>query len=364
MKPAMTFSLNKRTIIALAIILLLLLLPLVRFGVFLTAPAGRGDNVQVFDFEQGWTLKRIAGELETKKIVSSARLFILCARLRGDTTKVQAGTYQFNDGMTPNDILGKMVSGDVYVKRFAVPEGYSIFQIGELLEGRGLFKKEAFLTECFSPTLLKEMGIAGKSVEGYLYPSTYNIPPTMGAADLIQMMVNRFDTVYGEKFAGRAKAAGISTRQVVTLASMIEKEAVEPSERPLISSVFHNRLKKGMRLQSDPTAVYGVRAFAGTVTKQDITRPSPYNTYLIGGLPPGPIGNPGSAAIEAALHPAETSYLYFVAKKDGFHFFSTSLDEHNRAVQTYLKSSATSHTMTSGATLEYHNDHPTLTGRR
>ena len=150
-------------------------------------------------------------------------------------------------------------------------------------------------------------------------------------------MVGQFDRVYGQRFAEGAKAAGLSTRDVITLASLIEKEAVAPAERPLIASVFRNRLRIGMPLQSDPTAVYGIRAFTGSVTKQDIQRNTPYNTYLIKGLPPGPIGSPGSAAIEAVLTPATTSYLYFVARKDGTHQFSVNLEEHNRAVSRYLR---------------------------
>jgi len=230
-----------------------------------------------------------------------------------------------------------MVAGEIFAYRFAVPEGYSIYQIAELLESHGIFKKEAFLKQCFNRALLKELGINGRSVEGYLFPSTYSIPPTMNEEGLIRMMVGQFDKVYGRRFADRLTSLGISRREVMTLASMIEKEAIIPAERPLIASVFRNRLKRGMPLQSDPTAVYGFRAFAGKVSKQDILRQSPYNTYLIQGLPPGPIGNPGSQAIEAAMAPAATPYLYFVAKKDGSHFFSVTLEEHNRAVRRYLR---------------------------
>lgn len=330
---------NKRTLLALAGVLLLFV-PLLWFGLFLGTPCGDGKNVQVYDFEQGYSLKRIASELESRRTITSARLFVAMARIQSAADKVKAGTYQFSDSLTPPEILRRLVAGDVYVQRFAVPEGYSIYQVAELLEGRGFFKKEAFLKECRNRELLTELGISGRSVEGYLYPSTYNIAPKMTEADLIRLMVGQFDKVYGQKFAPRVAASGMPRHAVVTLASIIEKEAVVPSERPLIASVFFNRLKIGMPLQSDPTAVYQVRAFSGSVSRQDILRPSPYNTYLIKGLPPGPIGNPGSDAIEAVLKPAATRYLYFVAKKDGTHFFSTSLDEHNRAVHRYLKSAA------------------------
>lgn len=361
----MNFSLqNKHARLVIAVVLILIFVPLVRFGRFLAAAPGTGRNVQLFDFEHGCSMKRIAGELRNRRIISSAGLFILYTRLHGDDGKLKAGTYQFHDGLKPGEILRRMVQGEIYAQRFAVPEGYSVFQIGELLEGRGLFKKEAFLKQCNSPTLLKELGIAAKSVEGYLYPCTYEITPKMSEAEVIRQMVEQSEKVYEQKFASRLKAAGMSRHEVITLASMIEKEAREPSERPLIASVFQNRLRMGMRLQSDPTAVYGIRAFAGSVSKDDIMRHTPYNTYLISGLPPGPIGNPGSQSIEAVLNPARTNYLYFVAKRDGTHFFSATLEQHNKAVKTYLRSSATSITKTSETLAEYHDACPTLTGRR
>jgi UPF0755 protein len=336
----MKFPLSKKYRIQLLLaIALSVLFLLARFGLFLANSPGTGKNVQILDFGQGQPLKIFALTLEKQKIISSAGLFLLYARLRGDDGRVKAGYYQFNDGMKPGEILRRMVAGEVYVLRFAIPEGYSIYQVAELLAGRHLFDRDAFLRDCFSTPLLRELGITGKSVEGYLYPSTYDLTPGMTPAELIRLMTAQFGKVFEREFAERAKSAGMTKREIIILASMIEKEAVRPEERPLIASVFRNRLRRGMPLQSDPTAVYGVRAFAGNVSKQDISRATPYNTYLIGGLPPGPIGNPGSGAIEAAINPATTRYLYFVARKDGSHHFSTTLDEHNNAVRKYLKSS-------------------------
>lgn len=341
-----------------ALVVVIILIMLTRFGLFLATPAGDGKNVQFFDFSQGQSLKKIAAALAERQIITSAGQFVLYARLRHYDARVRAGCYQFNDGMTPVSVLRRLVAGEIYVQRFAVPEGYSIYQIAELLAGRNIFGKEEFLRECFSKPLLHELGIGGKSVEGYLYPSTYDITPRMTAAKLIRIMVAQFDKVYARDFAPRAQAAHLSTLKVVTIASLIEKEAVKPEEQPLIASVFYNRLRVGMPLQSDPTAVYGVRAFAGNVTKKDVMRATPYNTYLIRGLPPGPIGNPGSGAIEAALRPATTGYFYFVSKKDGTHYFSASLAEHNNAVRKYLKSGS------SQPLAEYRNDYPSLTRRR
>jgi len=181
------------------------------------------------------------------------------------------------------------------------------------------------------------LSIPAKSVEGFLLPRTYTIKPGTDAATLIKEMVAQFRSTYVLKYANQAKSLGLPELDVLTLASMIEKEAVVPAERPLIASVFFNRLQKNMPLQSDPTAVYGIRAFAGKISKKDILRETPYNTYNINGLPPGPIGNPGEDSIKAVLSPARTSFLYFVARKDGTHHFSTTLEEHNRAVEKYLK---------------------------
>jgi UPF0755 protein len=246
-----------------------------------------------------------------------------------------------------------LVGGDVFERRFTLPEGYSIFQAAELLEQKGFFARELFLKECRNPALLQELGIRGPSVEGYLYPSTYNLVKVASPEDLIRIMTGQFSRVYDERFAGREGATKLSRREIVTLASLVEKEAVVPGDKPLIASVFYNRLQKGMPLQSDPTAVYG--RLSSKVTRQDVQRPGPYNTYHIRGLPPGPIGNPGSGAIEAVLQPATTNYYYFVAKSDGSHQFSRTLDEHNRAVNLYLKGKGTP---------ELRHDSPHLTGRR
>jgi UPF0755 protein len=238
--------------------------------------------------------------------------------------------------MTTTAILRKVVSGDVDFRRFALPEGYSIYQAAELLDQKGYFKREAFLEKCHDPALLARLAVQERSVEGYLYPATYNLPKSGNEEDLIGQMVGQFNKAFAG-FKGSDGGAGLSRHEIVTLASIIEKEAVSTDEKPLIASVFYNRLRLGMPLQSDPTAVYGVRAFAGKVTRADIERRSSYNTYLINGLPPGPIGNPGADALKAALHPARTNYLYFVARRDGTHQFSRTLDEHNRAVARFLK---------------------------
>jgi UPF0755 protein len=330
--------LKKYRIPLLVALALLAIVPTSLYFSYIASPSGSGRNVQIFEFGRGQSLRKIASTLQGQGIIKSAGMFVLYARVHGDASRLQAGFYKVSDAMAPAEILRRMVAGEVYAFRFSVPEGYSIYQIAELLAGRRIFDKEAFLKECFDKLLLKELNIDGESVEGYLYPSTYELNPGMSPADVIRLMVRKFESVYTVDFAGAASGSRMSKREVITLASMIEKEAVAPAERPIIASVFHNRMHRGMPLQSDPTAVYGVRAFGGAVSKRDISRNTPYNTYLINGLPPGPIGNPGRDAIEAAVKPAETSFLYFVAKKDGTHYFSRTLDEHNQAVRRYLKS--------------------------
>jgi UPF0755 protein len=325
------------------------------YGLFLNVPPGSGKTAKIIDFKEGYPLKKIAEELAGARLISSEKLFILYACINGADGRVKAGTYLLNDGMTPHVILRKLITGDVYLRRFAVPEGYSIYQLAIMLERRGFFSKDAFLDQCSNPSLLSELGIKAPSVEGYLYPCTYDIKPRTTAADLIREMVSQFRKHYSRQFAAKAKAKRMSPRVVLTLASMVEKEAMASREKPLIASVFMNRLKKNMPLQSDPTAVYAVRAFAGKISKEDIMRESPYNTYKVNGLPPGPIGNPGSDAIAAVLDPAKTKYLYFVAKMDGTHYFSRTLEEHNRAVQKYLKSRPYSDEAKAGSMLPCRN---------
>lgn len=322
------------TVTAVRICLCLLLM---WYFICLLVPPGNGSVVRDISFPAGSGIRKLATELKTGGIVRSSWHFILVTRLRGDAHRLKAGDYRFNDSMTPDAILKKLVSGDVDYLKFSLPEGYSIHQAAQLLEQKGYFDRSAFLEKCRDAALLGRLGLAVPSVEGYLYPATYNLSRSGSEEQLISQMVVQFERKYAELTARGGAAGGLSRHEVVTLASLVEKEAVSAEEKPLISSVFHNRLRIGMPLQSDPTAVYGVRAFAGKVTRADIERPSAYNTYLIKGLPPGPIGNPGADALEAALRPAVTQYLYFVARLDGTHQFSRTLEEHNRAIRRFLK---------------------------
>ena len=326
---------SKTTFISAVRICLILLLSWYLYCLFV--PPGNGGVARDVSFPPGSGIRKLAADLKAGGIIRSSWHFVLLTRLRGQAHRLKAGDYRFNDGMTPDVILKKLVSGDVDYRKFVLPEGYSIYQAAELLEQKGYFSGAEFLEKCRDRVLLDRLGVREASAEGYLYPATYNLSRGGNVEQLITQMIEQFDKRYAELTAQKGGEVGLSRHAVVTLASLIEKEAVSSEEKSLISSVFHNRLKIGMPLQSDPTAVYGVRAFSGKVTKADIERRSPYNTYLIKGLPPGPIGNPGAEALEAALHPATTKYLYFVARQDGTHQFSLTLDEHNRSVQKYLR---------------------------
>ncbi len=327
---------NRRTLLLL-FLLLLLLLPLLWLLAFIRSAAGTGSTDVIFNFKGGVTFHRIAQELAKKQVITSPLLFTLYGRLRGEDGRVKAGFYRFNDGISPREILRKLVDGEIYFRPFVLPEGYSTYQAAELLGRQGLLDGKRFLLLCRNRELLRKLGVSEESLEGYLVPGTYDVEPDMDEAALLAAMVGKFNDSRRIKYEARVKGTGNSWRQILTLASMIDREARIGSERQVIASVFRNRLAMGMRLQSDPTSVYGVRAFPGKVTRRDILKPSPYNTYLISGLPPGPIGNPGDPALDAALNPARTSYLYFVAKQDGTHYFSSTLAEHNRAVKKYLK---------------------------
>lgn len=304
--------------------------------ILLYLPAGSPAQVYGLTVPKGAGFAAIARELRQAGVIRSSLHLRLVARLRGQDRRMQAGDYRISGAMLPSQILEKLADGQTDACKFTLPEGYSIYQAAELLEKQGIFDSAAFLAACTDQGLLHELGISARTVEGYLFPGTYQVGFQMNEVGLVTEMVREFRR-RTEKLRPLLEASALRLGQAVTLASIIEREAVSPEEKPLIASVFLNRLRIGMPLQSDPTAIYGIRVFGGTVTKQDLQRSSPYNTYRVKGLPPGPIGNPGLAALQAVLQPAKTDYLYFVARKDGTHQFSRTLAEHNQGVDRFLK---------------------------
>jgi len=299
------------------------------------SPARPGAPACVVVIGRGVGISAVSGVLHSRGIIRHPFMFRLLYAVFGDGRTVKAGEYMLSAGMSPSAILEKLLKGDVVLHRLTVPEGYTMRQIAELAERAGLCGKDAFLCAATDRAFAARMGIDADSFEGYLFPDTYYFPASIGPEKIIETMVGRFWAVFSDKWKKRAAMMGLTIHQVVTLASIIEKETASGSERPLISSVFHNRLARGMRLESDPTVIYGIQDFNGNLTRDDLRRRTPYNTYRVKGLPPGPIANPGRDALHAALYPASTGYLYFVSRNDGTHQFSATLEEHSRAVRKY-----------------------------
>jgi len=235
--------------------------------------------------------------------------------------------------MTPAAVLNRMIPGRGPFHRVTVPEGLTAREIAALLGEAKAGDKERLLAAAASPALLAQVGLADKGIEGYLFPDTYYFPEGMTENEVLAAMVEQFHAAV-DPMLSQAQSP-LTPHELVTLASMIEKETGNAAERPLVAAVFYNRLKLGVPLQSDPTAVYGLEAPPKTITHKDLLNKTPYNTYRIRGLPPGPICNPGQSSLKAALAPAAVPYLYFVSKNDGSHTFSVELTDHNRAVKTY-----------------------------
>ena len=298
---------------------------------------GSGRKVYGLTVPKGASFSHVSKELETAGIVRSGLYMRIAGRISGLDKKMQAGDYRLTDAMSPSVIIEKMANGVTDACKFTLPEGYSMFQAAELLEKLGIFGRDEFLEACRDTRLLVEAVIGGAvTAEGYLFPGTYQIGFQMDERGLVTEMLREFR----RRTAGMNEeiaSSGLTLHQVVTLASIVEKEALSAEEKPLIASVFRNRLKIGMPLQSDPTAIYGIKTFGGTVTREDIQRNTRYNTYRIKGLPPGAIGNPGIDSMNAVIKPASTDYLFFVSRKDGTHQFSRNLSEHNRGVSMFLK---------------------------
>ncbi|MFW6011757.1 MAG: endolytic transglycosylase MltG [Desulfosalsimonas sp.] len=285
--------------------------------------------------EPGQSFRAIAEKLHEKGIIRHPLKFRILAAYQKATTKIKTGEYRISGTMSPAQILEHLSEGKVFLHGLTVAEGLNLYQVADRADQAGLCKRRDFVDAATDQKLMQKLGIAAETAEGYLFPETYYFEKPVTAENIIRTMVRRFNKVFSEKWEQRAEELGFSVHEIVILASIIEKETGVGGERKLISSVFHNRLEKGMRLDSDPTVIYGIENFDGNITRDHLRTPTPYNTYTFRGMPPGPIANPGRASLEAALYPADTDHLYFVAKPDRSHHFSTNLSEHNRAVQKY-----------------------------
>lgn len=296
-------------------------------------PLNEGDVVVLIPPRS--SLAAIEGHLQAARVIPPDGRFQWYARLRGVATRLKAGEYVFRAGQTPEDVLRVLVAGKGIRHKITVPEGYNIVQIAGLVATAGLAEREQFIALAMDPQTAKQLRIEAEGLEGYLYPDTYYFTRNQELMEIITIMAERGLRVLDEAMASAPANSGLTPHQVLTLASIVEKETGQPQERPLIASVFLNRLRKGMRLQADPTVIYGIARFNGNLTKADLKADTPYNTYVNTGLPPGPIASPGREAIAAVLNPAPESYLYFVSRNDGSHYFSATLAEHNRAVGNF-----------------------------
>jgi len=283
----------------------------------------------------------VADTLEARGIVSNAFLFRLYARFRGQDRPVQAGVYEIPPGTAWSEILDHLVEGRVLTQRINVPEGWTIMQIGERLAAATNTPTDSVLELLADSTLVEEWNVPGPTFEGYLYPATYTFPVGTEVEAIVRGMVDRYRAAWTPELRARADSLGLSEREVVTLASIIEKEARVWEERDTISAVYNNRLRRGMRLQADPTVQYALGEHQTRLLYQHIddVADNPYNTYTHAGLPPGPIASPSVGAIRAALNPADVDYLFMVARPDGTHIFTRNFDEH-RAARARLRREA------------------------
>lgn len=326
----------KLKIIVIIIVFTAFVIGFIYLNFYAVPSSGKGEKVLV-EIPKGLGLKDIALKLEEAGVIRSDKLFIFSVFIKGATGKLKAGEYEFQIGDPQDRIIDKLINGDVIVRRITIPEGFTTNDIAELLEKNNIMNSESFVEKANSTEFTKELfGVSLSSFEGYLFPDTYLYKKGISPEELIRMMVSRFKEVY-EPLKANSGELNLKDHEVVILASIIEKETGNTSERPLISAVFHNRLRLGMRLESDPTVIYGMGDFFGNLTKNDLKIENKYNTYTIIGLPPGPISNPGKDSLQAALSPANVNYLYFVSKGDGSHEFSSNYLDHQRGVTKYQR---------------------------
>lgn len=290
---------------------------------------------------EGASFRKTAAILARQGVISDPELFILLAKFKKAEHSIKAGPYQITLPLAPRDLLGKLVRGEVALLTVRIPEGSTIFDIARIFEQAGLKPAEEVLGRATDEEFASSIGFEEKTLEGYLFPDTYKFSKSMPVEQMLRHMSERFQAVFARELAAHPNAGKLSPRQLLVLASLIEKEAADPSERPVIAGVFYNRLKLGMRLDCDPTTAYAVLledpAFKGRLRKKHLQALNDYNTYKIHGLPAGPICNPGLASLRAALNPSPVKYLFFVSRNDGTHKFSRTLAEHNRAVRQYQR---------------------------
>jgi len=301
---------------------------------------GYGAAFVIIEIQEGDSAARALEKLESHGIVQRSMLSLLYLRLTGRSRNIQVGEYAFTRPMTPGEVFDKIISGDVHYHRVTVLEGSRLDEIITQFVRAGFGSEEDYLEAVRDVSSIADLDDEAVDLEGYLFPDTYSLKKGTRPAAVMGIMVARFREVFQPAWVESARRHGLSVRQAVTLASLVERETALAEENPIVASVFHNRLRRGMRLQCDPTVIYALamrNAYDGNIRKVDLRIDSRYNTYRYSGLPPGPIGSPGASALQASVEPADTDYLYFVSMNKGRHYFSRTLAEHNRAVWEYQK---------------------------
>jgi UPF0755 protein len=299
---------------------------------------GYEGSEQFVEIPPGASSLAIGERLVAGGVVRDLPTYRLTLWQSGQGRRLKAGEYRFDHAMTPLEVIDKIARGDAFVVTLTFPEGLTIAEMARIFESHGLGPAAAFVEAAQDAALIHDLDPAARNLEGYLFPETYAVPRKTDAPKLVRLMVGRFGHVFTQELRHAAAARQLSVRQAVALASIVEKETAKPEERPLVASVYVNRLRLRMPLQADPTVIFAIQqtgTYTGNLRHDDLMIDSPYNTYRYPGLPPGPIASPGRASLDAAVHPAESDALYFVSRNDGSHVFAKTLDEHNRNVQQY-----------------------------
>jgi UPF0755 protein len=310
------------------------------FGVYRRAhePFRAFETDQIVQIPVGAGPNAIGRRLVDAGVVRDDITFRVALWLSGDARRLQAGEYRFDRPLSALDVIGKIARGEVDLRPLTFPEGLTIAEMSKVFEASGLGTAASFVAAARNAALVHDDDPDARDLEGYLFPDTYALPRTVDASRVVAVMVERFRQVLTDDLRAAAKTRGLSVRQLVTLASLVEKETARPEERATVAAVYDNRLRIGMGLQCDPTVIYALQLagrFDGNLRRDDLDFDSPYNTYRYPGLPPGPIAAPGKGSLEAAARPAAADYLYFVSRNDGSHEFAETLAQHNRNVQKY-----------------------------
>lgn len=315
------------------VIAALLILPLVYISMQLFVPSDLGHMQLEVEIPEGATYKQAINILYKNNLLRDKNIFIVLGKLTGLDRKIRYGYYPFWGTMSPFQVFKRLIEGKIIEYDVTVVEGDSLLEIGKKLAENKIMPVDVFDRLTRDSGFLKTLNVDAPSMEGYIFPQTYRIPKGLNAKSVLKGMVSMLRKEYTDDMLKRMKQMGWDENQVLTLASIIEKEAVVDSERSIISAVYHNRIDKGMPLQADPTSIYGVKSSKYKITRNDLKKKTDYNTYVIKGLPPGPIACPGIKSIIAALYPAKVSYLYFVSENNGTHYFSRTLSEHMAAIR-------------------------------